>query len=182
MLLALVWAPVFAASPTPPSHSLPLEGGGNGRGCCVTPVTDLAAQPGGSLSVGGLVKAPQTLTLVELQSLPWTTVEATFETEHGPQHGTWIGVSLWTLLDQSGGLDAPAKEAVRHWLTVTGRDGYSVVLSVGEIDPSFGHAAAVVAWSRDGQPFDPKAGLRLILPGDRRGGRDARNVVSIEVK
>lgn len=140
------------------------------------------AQTPAALSVSGLVKAPHGFTLAELQKMPWTTVEASFQTEHGTRHGTWLGVSLWTLLDQSGGLDAPEKESLRHWLVVTGRDGYAVVLSVGEIDPAVGHAAAVVAWSEDGKPFDPAHGLRLILPGDRKGGRDVRDVVSIEVK
>lgn len=141
-----------------------------------------AAQSPPALSVSGLVKAPQSFTLAALQKMPWTTVEASFQTEHGPRHGTWLGVSLWTLLDQSGGLDASMKDSVRHWLVVTGRDGYAVVLSVGEIDPSFGHAAALVAWSQDGKSFDPAQGLRLILPGDRHGARDVRDVVSIEVK
>ena len=140
------------------------------------------AQTPATLSVAGLVKAPHSFTLAELQKMPWTTVEASFQTEKGPRHGTWLGVSLWTLLDQSGGLDAPEKESLRHWLVVTGRDGYAVALSVGEIDPAVGHAAAVVAWSEDGKPFDPAHGLRLILPGDRKGGRDVRDVVSIEVK
>lgn len=144
--------------------------------------TPALAQTPATLSVSGLVKAPHSFTLAELQKMPWTTVEASFQTEHGTRHGTWLGVSLWTLLDQSGGLDAPEKESLRHWLVVTGRDGYAVVLSVGEIDPAVGHAAAVVAWSEDGKPFDPAHGLRLILPGDRKGGRDVRDVVSIEVK
>ena len=140
------------------------------------------AQTSPALSVSGLVKSPHSFTLAELQRMPWTTVDASFQTEHGPQHGTWLGVSLWTLLDHAGGLDASAKEVVRHWLVVSGRDGYTVVLSLGEIDPAFGHATAVVAWSRNGQPFDPKTGFRLILPGDRKGGRDVRDVVAIAVK
>lgn len=140
------------------------------------------AQTSPALAIGGLVKAPHSFTLAELQKMPWTTVDASFQTEHGPHHGTWLGVSLWTLLDQSGGLDASMKDSVRHWLVVTGRDGYAVVLSVGEIDPSFGHAAALVAWSQDGKPFDPAQGLRLVLPGDRYGARNVRDVVSIEVK
>lgn len=144
--------------------------------------TPAFAQNAPALSISGLVKAPHSFTFAELQKMPWTTVEAAFQTEHGTHRGTWLGVSLWTLLDQSGGLDASMKDSVRHWLVVTGRDGYAVVLSVGEIDPSFGHEAAVVAWSQDGKPFDPAQGLRLILPGDRHGGRDVRDVVSIEVK
>lgn len=144
--------------------------------------TPAFAQTAPALTVGGLVKAPQSFTLAELQKLPWTTVDATFQTEHGSQHGNWLGVSLWTLLDHAGGVDASMKDSVRHWLVVTGRDGYAVVLSVGEIDPSFGHAAAVVAWSQDGRPFDPKIGLRLILPSDRKGARDVRDVVEIDVK
>lgn len=144
--------------------------------------TPAFAQTPPALAVSGLVKAPHGFTLADLQKMPWTTVEASFQTEKGPRHGTWLGVSLWTLLDQSGGLAVPEKESLRHWLVVTGRDGYAVVLSVGEIDPAVGHAVAVVAWSEDGKPFDPAHGLRLILPGDRKGGRDVRDVVSIEVK
>ena len=140
------------------------------------------AQSPPALAVGGVVKSPRSFTLAELQALPWTTADATFDTGHGPRHGTWLGVALWTLLDHAGGLDAPAQEAVRHWLTVTGRDGYTVVLSLGEIDPAFGHAAALIAWSEDGKPLDPAQGLRLILPGDRSDGRDVRDVVTIAVK
>ncbi|MGH7002001.1 MAG: hypothetical protein ACREEA_10890, partial [Stellaceae bacterium] len=64
-----------------------------------------AAQTALSLWVGGLVKAPHTFTLADLEKMPWITVDESFQTERGPRHGTWLGVSLWTLLDQSGGLD-----------------------------------------------------------------------------
>lgn len=142
------------------------------------PAADLTAQ----VSISGLVNSPRSFTLAELEKLPWTTVDASYDTARGPEHGTWLGVSLWTLLDAAGGLAAPPREVVRHTLVVTGRDGYTVVLSLGEIDPDFGHAKAVIAWSRNGQPFDPARGFRLVLPGDRVGGRDVRDVVAIEVK
>jgi hypothetical protein len=37
----------------------------------------------------------------------------------------------------------------------------------------------IVAYAEDGKPLD---GLRLIVPGDKHGGRAVKDVVHIEVK
>ncbi|MDE2230342.1 MAG: molybdopterin-dependent oxidoreductase [Alphaproteobacteria bacterium] len=138
-----------------------------------------AGESSAALSVGGLVKSPRSFTLAELQALPWTTREAAVATARGPGHATWLGVALWTLLDQSGGVAVPAAEFARHNVIVTGRDGHAVTLSLAAVAPG-GGAHALVAWSRDGRPFDPRRGLRLVVPGDPRN-RDVRDVVEIEV-
>jgi hypothetical protein len=39
----------------------------------------------------------------------------------------------------------------------------------------------ILAYDRDGKPFDA-GGFRLIVPGDKHGGRNVQNVVQIEVK
>ena len=50
-----------------------------------------------------------------------------------------------------------------------------------------GHAAdnegkpVLLAWARDGKPMADEA-LRLVVPGDRRGGRNARDVVRIALR
>lgn len=138
-----------------------------------------AAQTEAALSVGGLVNAPRSFTLAELQALPWTTRDATLETAPGPARATWLGVALWTLLDHVGGVAFSPAEFVRHKVTFTARDGRAVTLSLAEIAPG-GGADALVAWSRDGQPFDAARGLRLVVPGDPRN-RDLADVVEIEV-
>jgi len=136
-----------------------------------------------TLAFGGLVTQPKSFTLDDLQKLPATRETVSFMGEHGQEKSSYTGVLLWTLLDQAGGLaDSGKRPDLRHTMTVTGRDGYIVVLSLGELDPDFGAKAAIVAYSRDGQPFDPARGFRLVVPGDKHGGRDVRDVVIIEVK
>jgi DMSO/TMAO reductase YedYZ molybdopterin-dependent catalytic subunit len=144
------------------------------------PFADASAQtappPAATLAFGGLVNRPQSFALDDLKKLPATKETVSFMTEHGQEKATYTGVLLWNLLGQAGGLaDTSGKRAdLRHVLTVTGRDGYSVALSLGEIDPDFGARPAIIAYARDAEPFDPARGFRLIVPGD--------NVTSIEVK
>jgi hypothetical protein len=86
------------------------------------------------------------------------------------------------LLEEAGGIDDPAKGAeLHHTITTTGRDGYVVVISTGEIAPDFGGKSAMVAYERDGQQLSD-TGLRIVMPGDKHGGRYVRDVAEIEVK
>jgi hypothetical protein len=62
---------------------------------------------------------------------------------------------------------------------VTGRDGYQIAFSVGEIHPEFGNTPMMIATEVDGKPFAD--GLRIIVPGDKRGARNVRQVVKIEL-
>ncbi len=64
-------------------------------------------------------------------------------------------------------------------LAVTAEDNYLLMVSLGEIDPNFGNAPAMLAYARDGQPLPA---LRLVFPGDKHGARDVRDVVRIEVR
>jgi hypothetical protein len=54
-----------------------------------------------------------------------------------------------------------------------------VVTSTGEIAPDFGGKAALVAYERDGKPLDD---FRIVMPGDKHGGRNVRDVVTIAVE
>jgi hypothetical protein len=92
-------------------------------------------------------------------------------------------VLLWTLLGEVGGIDDPAKGAeLHHTISITGRDGYLVVISTGEIAPDFGGKPAMVAYERDGEELRDDKGLRVVMPGDKHSGRYVRDVVEIEVK
>jgi hypothetical protein len=59
---------------------------------------------------------------------------------------------------------------------VTGRDGYAVAVAIGEIDPDFENKTILLV--DDGA----EKGLRLIVPGDKKGGRAVRDVVRIEIE
>ena len=55
------------------------------------------------------------------------------------------------------------------------------VLTLAEIDPEFEGKRVILAYWRDGQPL-PGGELRLVVPGDHRGGRSVREVVKIELR
>lgn len=95
------------------------------------------------------------------------------------------GVPLRALATLAG---APEGEALRgahlaSTLLVSASDGYRVAFSLGEIDPGLGAAKAVLADRQGDAPLDAKQGpFRLVVEGDSRPARSARNVVSIEVR
>jgi DMSO/TMAO reductase YedYZ molybdopterin-dependent catalytic subunit len=148
------------------------------------PVTagDPSAPPDSDIMLDGNVKHPQRLTVDTLRKLPAERVEVAFQTGRGMEKSSYTGVLLWALLEKAGGIDDPAKGAeLRHTIRITGRDGYVVVLSTGEIAPDFGGKPAMVAYERDGQEL-ADTGLRIVMPGDKHGGRYVRDVAEIEVK
>lgn len=148
-----------------------------GPAAAADPVADTPA-----LSLTGKVRHPQQFTLDALRALPSRDVQVSFETEHGDRQERYKGVLLWALLDQAGGLDDATKGAVlRHVIKVTGRDGYVVVLSTGEVAPDFGGKPALVAYQHD-DAAPGAGGFRLVMPGDKRGGRYVRDVVAIDVE
>jgi hypothetical protein len=141
-----------------------------------------AEAPPGELALTGKVVHPQQFDLAKLRALPSQDVQVSFDTEPGAERAGFTGVALWALLGEVGGIDDKAKGAVlRHTIKVTGRDGYFVVLSTGEIAPDFGAKAALIAYQRAGEAAGA-SGFRLVMPGDKRGGRNVRDVVTIDVE
>lgn len=97
-------------------------------------------------------------------------------------HAEFSGPLLWDVLTASGVLEGvKPSDQVRLAVRVTGADGYAAVLAVGEIAPAFGGRPVQIADHADGQPI-PDHGLRLVVPGDRHGGRSVRDVVRIDVE
>lgn len=134
-----------------------------------------------SVEVRGLVSAPRTYMLADLQALP--AEEVVFEvSESGEvQEHNFRGVSLHSLLMATGLPPGPprAGDPLRFYAVIGGTDGYQVVVAWGEIAPGFEDKHVLVAYERDGQLLDEQEGMaRLIVPGDRRGGRSVRNVQS----
>ena len=150
-------------------------------GAPVTAADQSTAQNSG-IMLDGKVKHAQRLTVDMLRKLPAERVEVAFQTGHGMEKSSYTGVLLWALLDEAGGIDDPAKGAeLRHTITITGRDGYMVAISTGEIAPVFGGKPAMIAYERDGRELSD-TGLRIVMPGDKHGGRYVRDVAEIEVK
>ena len=120
------------------------------------------------------------VTPAELASLPTVQVQVAAEPGHGPPRA-FEGPLLWTVLGRAGAVDAGRMhDQVRQTVLVTGRDGYTAVLAVGEIAPAFENKQVIVAERADGQPLGPEH-LRLVVPGDRRGGRAGHDLARIVV-
>ncbi len=136
-----------------------------------------------SATLDGQVAHPLTLSASDLAALPATEVDSSFQTEHGQQTAHFRGVSLWSLIERAGLSveQGNRRNSLRHYLLVTGRDGYAIALSIGEIDPDFEGKPVILAYDRDGKPLEADS-LRLIVPGDKHGGRAVRDVVHLEVK
>jgi DMSO/TMAO reductase YedYZ molybdopterin-dependent catalytic subunit len=135
----------------------------------------------GSFELTGLVNTPGTVTAADLQALTPQTVEVDFQSGQGDQHHAYTGVLLWDVLDKAGiTLNPDVKNDVLHkYVVLTATDGYEVVISLGEIDPGFGANQYLLAWEEDGAALPL---VRLVLPGDIKGGRYISDVVKIEVR
>lgn len=146
-------------------------------------VAPAAAAGDFQVAIAGQVKTPQQLTMDDLRDLPATEVEVSHVTGLGTETGKFSGVLLWTLLEKAGLIEGEGKGALlRRVITVTGRDGYAVVIAAGELAPKFEGKAVILAYARDGGPLKPEEGIRLIVPGDKHAGRSVRDVVSIDVR
>ena len=140
--------------------------------------------PSASIAIGGAVRHPTTLTLADLQTAPATSQTVFYVTGRGTVTATFTGVLLWTLLTTADVNDDPAvnNAKLRRTVLVTGSDGYSVALSLGELDPAYGAAQALIAYAQDGKPLGASGVARLILPADKDGGRNVARISSIEIR
>jgi hypothetical protein len=139
-----------------------------------------AAAQSPALLLAGHVKHPQHWTLADLKRLPGEQVTVSYQTDRGVVTASFTGVLLWSLIAAAGGIADSGKGAeLRHAIRITAKDHYVVVTSTGEIAPEFGNKGALVAYQRDGKPL---AGFRIVMPGDKHGGRNVRDVVSIDIE
>ena len=146
--------------------------------------------PGGisdQLTLSGKVADPGIVTPETLSALHQSMTEtATYLAGSTPTTDTYTGVSLWTLIQDTGLVtDASIKnELLRYEVVATGSDGYRAVFSMGEIDPAFGNQPDLVAYADTGGQLGAggaDGALRLIVPGDHAGGRYVSNLVSLQV-
>ncbi len=129
------------------------------------------------------VKGPSgtvTLDAAALAALPRQTVTLD---AHGTKHD-YSGPLLMDVLAKAG---APTGKALRgpelaNAVLVTAADGYQVVFGLAEADPNT-RANRMILADRDATgPLDAKTGpLRLVIEGDLRPARSARQVIQLEV-
>ena len=145
------------------------------------PATAQDSNPAGNSIELALGATKAQLTEALLASLPRVERDVSFETSKGPSHGHYGGVLLWDVLAANKAFDGLEHNAeLKKTFVVSGRDGYAIAFSVGEIHPEFGATPMMIATEVDGKPFAD--GLRVIVPGDKRGARNVREVVRIELR
>ncbi|MBV9356355.1 MAG: molybdopterin-dependent oxidoreductase [Chloroflexi bacterium] len=157
-----------------------------------TPTVAGTPQPGPSaasfapeVNVGGLVAQGRSFGLADLQALPQVTLPVVYGAAGKIESASYTGPRLLDVLQAAGGPTPPSGKngQLRRYVLATGADGYQAVISWGELDPEFGADPVLVAWQRDGNALGEGEGMaRLVVPGDKVGGRFVATLVSLEVR
>lgn len=164
-ILLLLTTPILAESP-------------RGRPA-PTPVAEQAQASG--LIVQRAGKSPQTLSLETIAGLKSFSQRAALGGGADETGNQWTGPLLWDVLAAAGMVEeARPRDQARLAVRITGADGYMAVVALGEISPQFADRPIQLADHMNGMPL-PSPGLRLIVPGDRLGGRSVRDVVRIDI-
>ena len=124
--------------------------------------------------------SPRAFSETEFRSMPRTTVAL----EEDGRPVTYEGVLVADVLTRAGASMGAALrgEALASYVVATASDGYRVVFSLGELDPSLARSRVLVADTVDGKPlFAYQGPFRLVVPGDTRGARSVRMLQQLEV-
>ena len=133
-----------------------------------------------ALTVAGDVSRPLALTVADLKAMPRTPAAVREETRTLNYEGVLVSDILSRAGVPTGGqMRSPT---LTMYVVATAKDGYQVVLSLGELDNPLSNANIIVADTVDGQPLPANVGpLRLILPKDARSVRSVRQLEKLEV-
>ncbi|MFV0384206.1 hypothetical protein [Paracoccus sp. (in: a-proteobacteria)] len=144
----------------------------------------LALPTAASAGPSALLTGPDGLSVVltpeSLAALPVQEVDTVHSGSKGETRGHYAGVLLWDVIAAHTEIDDDVKPALRRVIMVTARDGHQVAFSVGEIAPDFGNRPVMIGTMLDGAPIPD--GLRMVSPGDARGARYVKDVVSFEIR
>ena len=115
-----------------------------------------------------------------LKAMPRDTMELTF---HDQPVVRYEGISLADVLKAVGvKTDSLRGPALATRIVTESSDGYRVVLTLADLDPSLGGKRILLADRMDGKPLPAsEAPWRLLVGGDRRPARSARQVLRIRV-
>ena len=150
-----------------------------------------AACPGGasnSFDVSGAVTNKTNFNLTDLQNqFSPAQVNVTYFAAGAVVSASYTGVLLWDLLNNApvGGIVTNPNvknDILGKVVVVTGTDCYQSVFGAGEIDPFFGGAQVIVAYATNGQSLGDTGFAKIIVPGDKAGGRFVSNITKIEVR
>ena len=133
-----------------------------------------------TIQVTGDVKQPLTLSGNDLAKMPRATVRVTNNGMETVYEGVW----LYEVLKMAGvpqGNRLRGK-ALAGYVLAEAQDGYQVVFSLGELDPSFLANEILLADTAAGKPLSGAQGrFRLVVPKDKPAARSVRMLARLEV-
>jgi DMSO/TMAO reductase YedYZ molybdopterin-dependent catalytic subunit len=145
-----------------------------------------AAGPG-TLTVGGDLPSPGSLTVADLRRLQPEAL--TVDGHDGKHRGQ--GVRLDKVLAHFGftpgpmGKDVSVRDKRSGWkkaVRATAADGFEAVFSCAELAESMGPTRAYVLYELDGKPLPAEVGpFRIVVPTDKEPSRSLRQLVRLEV-
>jgi hypothetical protein len=98
----------------------------------------------------------------DLQNLPLVT-----RTVNG---GTYTGMALWSFLG------ANTTNEFTQYVLAEGTDGYQVLFSLAELDPSLGAPLDLIPYADTAGQFPANGVARLVIPSDNHAGRYVSNL------
>jgi Carboxypeptidase regulatory-like domain len=115
----------------------------------------------------------------EFRALPHVTVSV--HNAHSNSDESYSGVPLASLFAK---FNVPLGknlrgEALTAYVLASGTDGYTVLLSLAEVDPNFHSGQVLVVDTRNGQPLGDHGPFQLIVSDDKRPARWVHNLDSI---
>ena len=93
------------------------------------------------------------------------------------------GVWIFEILKRAGVPqgDRLRGKALAGYILAEAKDGYTVLFSLAELDPSFVDSQILVVDTENGKPLAGDSGrFRLILPRDKGGARSVRMLTKLE--
>lgn len=134
------------------------------------------------VKVEGEVLKPLTLTISDLAKMKH--VDAVMKNREGVMQ-QYSGVSVFDLLQQAGvtvGKELKGENLTKYML-VRSSDGYEVVFSLAELDPSFTNRVVILADAKDGKPLADGVGpFRLVVPDENKPARSALEVTHLIIR
>ncbi len=136
-------------------------------------------------SLVGEVTNKKTFTLETLKGYASSKVNVWYNTGKGPVDTSYTGVPLLDLLNEAVVATDPARknDILRKYVVVRATDCYESVIAVADLLTNFGGQQVLVAYATgDGEPLADDGMARLVVPGDKAGGRYVSNIARIQVR
>lgn len=118
------------------------------------------------------------VTREKLAGLPKRTVRVT---RKGGKSVEYEGVAVFDFLRHVGVAPKQGKPDLRTGILVEAGDGYSVLLSMGEVDTGLRQQAPILTTSYARGPDAEPREILLLVPDDRLPSRSVQNVVRLRV-